>query len=98
MDNITTMSPDWELVDRLIFMRDHPVMQCNPRDMLDGQVALGEMTAAHADRLAKMVAHRDAVRQDAMGECDWCGVEVDMSHQCPFLADLPDCAEACCDC
>ena len=94
-DAIHSVSPDHILVDRLVQMRDG-FCAADPAEMLARQVALGEMTQAHADRLAQMLADRDSA--EPLAECDWCGVEVGMNHHCPFLADLPDCAKGTCDC
>ena len=84
-----SMSPDYILVDRLLQMRDG-FAKVVPPEFLARQVALGEMTARHAQRLLDMIAAVDAAAANALGECDWCGVEVSMDHQCPFLADLTD--------
>ena len=48
-------SPDPVLVDRLLWMENNLGEGWQAEDALDRQVALGEMTPAHAARLLQMV-------------------------------------------
>lgn len=92
--DVHEISPDDVLVDRLRQMRDG-FGRIDPAQML---ARTPNISDAHAARLLQMVADADEMAARGRGECDWCGVEVDMSHQCPFLADLPACASGLCDC